>query len=185
MAGLDCDPYARTLSPALLARMPVLAGPAATAVSRIAVAPRADGAAFVLLATASGARRMRVAPRFVWRGGCQVGGVPERPMLAVVPACRAALAAADVSVQDLWAVELHEAFAVQALAFGEDLGLDPARIGRGGGGLARGHPIGASGAVSLVRLLADLDREAPVGAFGLATVAAAGGLGSAALVQKL
>ena len=185
MAGLDHDPYARALSPALLARMPVLAGPRATAVSRIAVAPRADGAAFVLLATASGARRLRAGPRIAWRAGRQVGGLPEMPMLAALPACRAALAAVDASAGDLWGVELHEAFAVQAMAIGADLGLDAARIGRGGGGLARGHPIGASGAVSLVRLLADMDRDAPAGALGLATVAAAGGLGSAALVQKL
>ncbi len=185
MAGLDHDPYARPLSPPLLARMPILAGPRATAVSRIAVAPRADGAAFVLLGTDFVARRLGTGPRFSWRGGRQVGALPEMPMLAALPACRALLAAADVSPCNLWAVELHEAFAVQALALGTDSGLDPARVGRGGGGLGRGHPIGASGAVSLVRLLADMDREAPVGVLGLTTIAAAGGLGSAALVQKL
>ena len=107
------------------------------------------------------------------------------PMLAVLPACAAVLACANASVGDLWGFELHEAFAVQALAVAADLGVDPERMGRGGGGLSRGHPIGASGAVSLVRLLADMQREAPPGALGLAAVAAAGGLGSAALLRKV
>ena len=63
--------------------------------------------------------------------------------------------------------------------------IAPERLNRAGGGLARGHPIGASGAIALVRLLADMAREAPPGALGLTAIAAAGGLGSAALIEKL
>lgn len=180
LAGLDHDAYARRLAPALLARMPILAG----TVSRIAVAPRADGAAFVLLATARAPRLAGVAPHFAYRDGAQIGGAPECPMLAALAAARAVLARTGVAPGTLWAAELHEAFAVQAILFARECGIDPARLSRGGGGLGRGHPIGASGAVSLVRLLADMDRDAPQGATGLATVAAAGGLGSAVLVTK-
>lgn len=107
------------------------------------------------------------------------------PMLAATRAAEAMLARHALQPSMLWGVDLHDAFAVQALAFANALGIRPERMNRGGGGIARGHPIGASGAVSLVRLLADMKRDAPVGAVGLAAVAAAGGLGSAALVERI
>jgi acetyl-CoA C-acetyltransferase len=71
-----------------------------------------------------------------------------------------------------------EAYAVQAIACVERAGLDPARVNLGGGALARGHPVGASGAVLAVRLFADLGRGV-----GLAAIAAAGGIGSALLLE--
>lgn len=186
MAGLDHDPYARSLPPATLGRFPVaLRSSNGGEISRVALACKADGAAFVLLATADLARRLGVPARFAYLAGASVGGSPEVPMLAAVPACLKGLERAGIDIADLWGVELHEAFAVQALCLIEDLGLDPALVSRGGGGLGRGHPIGASGAVSLVRLLADMDRLAPRGARGLASIAAAGGLGSAVIVERL
>jgi acetyl-CoA C-acetyltransferase len=184
LAGLDHDPYGRPLAPALLQRMPVIAGSDDTGLTRVAAAPRADGAAFLLLATETAARRLSVRPRGLYRAAASVGGAPELPMLAALPACRQALQRGGAGIADLWGVELHEAFAVQALCFMADLDLGPERVNRGGGGLGRGHPIGASGAVSLVRLLADMEREAPSGALGLATIAGAGGIGSALLVER-
>jgi acetyl-CoA C-acetyltransferase len=88
-------------------------------------------------------------------------------------------------VTDLQAVELHDAFAVQGLSFCRALGLEPTAINRRGGGLARGHPIGASGAIALVRVLADLQHGALPGARGMAAVAGAGGIGAAAVVERL
>jgi acetyl-CoA C-acetyltransferase len=82
-------------------------------------------------------------------------------------------------------LELHDAFAVQGLGFCQGLGLDPQQINRRGGGLARGHPIGASGAIALVRMLADLQQDEATGARGLAAVAGAGGIGAAIVVQRL
>ncbi|MCZ0737945.1 thiolase family protein, partial [Phreatobacter sp. AB_2022a] len=79
--------------------------------------------------------------------------------------------------------EIMEAFAVQAIACLRGLALDPAIVNRGGGALARGHPIGASGAILAVRLWHDLQGE-PAGALGLAAIAAAGGLGTALLVER-
>ena len=186
----DHDSYARALTPVRAARMPVeavtdepapAADPGAHAVSRLAIAPQADGAAFILLAAPDAAALLGARPRFRWRGGVQVGTAPEMPMAGAARA--AARLLGDSSA--LWGAEVHEAFAVLALAFAADLGIAPACLNRGGGGLARGHPIGASGAVSLVRLLADMEREAPPGSLGLAAIAAAGGLGSAVLVEKL
>jgi acetyl-CoA C-acetyltransferase len=93
---------------------------------------------------------------------------------------RAGLASADT----LDVIELHDAFAVQGLSFCQALDIDPLRMNRGGGGLARGHPIGASAAIALVRLLNELSHEQPM-ALGLTAVAGAGGLGAAAIVQRL
>ncbi|MPN17838.1 Acetyl-CoA acetyltransferase [bioreactor metagenome] len=92
-----------------------------------------------------------------------------------------------LAAKDLQAIELHDAFATQGLSFCQQLGIAPARINTGGGGLARGHPIGASGAVALARLLSTLQQASAarpdIPALGLAAIAAAGGLGSACIVR--
>ena len=98
-----------------------------------------------------------------------------------------------LTAQQLAAIELHDAFAVQGLAFCQSLGLAPKAINRGGGGLARGHPIGASGAIALVRVLTELEQmqrtstatpsASSTPLFGLAAIAGAGGIGAACLVQ--
>ncbi len=71
-----------------------------------------------------------------------------------------------------------EAYAVQAIACVEGAGLDPAIVNPGGGALARGHPIGASGAILAVRLFHELRAG-----HGLAAIAAAGGLGTALVLS--
>lgn len=189
------DSYPRLLNQRHLARMPLAAlsdeaGVAETtrqqhALSRIAVSPRADGAALVVIATRAAARRLNLQPQFAWRAGVSIGARPETPMLAAIDAARALLTRSAHSMRDMWTVELHDAFAAQALAFCDQLGLSAQQLNRHGGGLGRGHPIGASGAVSLVRLLADMQQAAPDGAHGMATIAAAGGIGAAALVTRL
>ncbi|MBS0454207.1 MAG: thiolase family protein [Proteobacteria bacterium] len=196
LCGVRHDSYPRHLSAAQAARMPVAANSdqrldsrieaSSSAVSRLSISPKADGAAFVLLASRQAAIQLGLTPRLQWRGSLAMGGQPEMPMLAAASAAEALLARHDLRPATLWGVELHEAFAVQALEFARALDIEPERLNRGGGGIARGHPIGASGAVSLVRLLADMAKlDAPSGALGLAAIAAAGGLGSAALVGKL
>jgi acetyl-CoA C-acetyltransferase len=183
--GSDTAPDPADRTPGSRADGRTAAADDAGAVSRLAIAPQADGAAFVLLATPEAARALGAAPRARWRGAASTGCAPEWPMRAALAAARTVLRRAEREATALWGVELHEAFAVQALDFRAALGLDPARMNRGGGGLGRGHPIGASGAISLVRLLADMRRDAPAGAHGLATIAGAGGVGAAALVQRL
>lgn len=188
------DSYPRTVDQRHLRRMPVAAisdddrvdeaARQAHAISRIAVSPSADGAALVVIATRDAARRLNLRPQFAWRAGLSVGAPPETPMLAAIDAAQAALARKANRIEEMWGVELHDAFAAQAIAFCDKLKLSPALLNRHGGGLGRGHPIGASGAISLVRLLADMQHAAPDGALGLATIAAAGGLGAAAIVER-
>src|SRR5256885_1241622 len=203
MAGLDHDAYPRALNPARVARMPVVAEAAGAvdaharqrhALSTPAISPKADGAALVLLATPQACARLGLQPRARWIASASLGHAPETPLVAAALAAQQVLERAAAALQrpcltapELQAVELHDAFAVQALAFAETLGLPLQQLNTGGGGLARGHPIGASGAVALVRMLSDLHRTpaAHRPALGLAAIAGAGGIGAACLVQAL
>jgi acetyl-CoA C-acetyltransferase len=119
------------------------------------------------------ARAVRIA------GGLTMGGVPWEPGLAPVAAIGRALGAVGLRPEALARAEVMEAYAVQAIACVEGAGLDPARVNLGGGALARGHPVGASGAVLAVRLFADLEQG-----MGLAAIAAAGGIGTALLLER-
>ena len=129
------------------------------ALSRLAISPQADGAALVLMASAEFCARRGITPASHWLGGLSLGTDPENPLAGALAAAEALLQRHRLSPDALHAVELHDAFAVQGLAFQQALqsqGLDPAHLNAWGGGLARGHPIGASGAIALVELLARL-----------------------------
>lgn len=173
LAGLDADPFARRLTMALAARAPVLAG--SLTVANTAVA--ADGAAFVLVVSgriaAARGRAMRI------MGGATVGGDPMEPGLAPVAAIGRVLQGAGLAPDALAVAEVMEAYAVQAMACVAGAGLDPARVNPGGGALARGHPVGASGAVLAVRMFWELKAG-----LGLCAIAAAGGIGTALLAER-
>ncbi|WP_043004247.1 thiolase family protein [Comamonas testosteroni] len=206
VAGLAADAYPRALQPARAARMPVLARGShegasadeitAHALSPLTVSAKADGAALLLMATPEACARWNLQPRAQWLASASVGAAPETPLLAAIAAAQMALArgsqalaSPQLKAQDLSVIELHDAFAVQGLAFCAAMGLAPEQINSAGGGLARGHPIGASGAIALVRCLAQLEYQAQSStaraAVGLAAIAGAGGIGAATLVQWL
>ena len=209
MAGLEADAYPRALQPARAARMPTLARGscegasaddiAAHVLSPLTISAKADGAALILLATPEACARWNLQPRAQWLASASVGAAPETPLLAAIAAAQMALARGSHALvrphqspllaRDLSAIELHDAFAVQGLAFCAAMGLAPEQINSAGGGLARGHPIGASGAIALVRCLAQLEYQAqsstPEAGLGLAAIAGAGGIGAATLVQWL
>lgn len=167
------DSFARRLTPRLCTRAPVVSGSITTA--NMAVA--ADAAAFVLVVSDDIARRLG-RPALTIGPGTTLGAAPERPGLAPVPAIRETLAAGNITPQDLASAEIMEAFAAQAIACIRETGLAEQIVNRYGGALARGHPVGASGAILAVHLYHQL---AGTGATGLAAIAAAGGLGTAAL----
>lgn len=177
VGALTRDEHARHLDPRVLDRLPGAFG-ADGSVTAASAAPAGDGAAAVVVVP-DGSPGLRI------RAVATCGTDPSRPMLGPVAAVRAVCARAGVALDDVAAVELVEAFAVQALAVTEDLGAagDP-RWNADGGTLGLGHPFGASGAVAVVRLHARLvTAGAPAGTLGLATAAAAGGLGVALLVE--
>ena len=200
VAGLQADVYPRDMPEARAARMPAAVKAADLGAETLALLPhrpdcsqsalaisaKADGAAFVLLATAEACQRLQIRPQARWVASVSTGGDPTMPLVAAEQATRAALRRIGLdSLDTIRVVELHDAFAVQGLGFCQGLGIAPAQLNRRGGGLARGHPIGASAAIALVRMLADLARDEAPGALGLAAVAGAGGLGAAAVVERL
>jgi acetyl-CoA C-acetyltransferase len=103
--------------------------------------------------------------------------------LGPVPAVTKALDRAGRRAADVDLFELNEAFAVQAIAVAQDLGLDPGRVNVGGGAVALGHPIGASGARVLVTLLGHLERTN--GTLGVASLCVGGGMGVAMVIERL
>ncbi len=170
LAGQRDDAFTRRLTPALAGRTPALAG----TVTRANTAVSADAAAFVVVAaTPAGPRSLAIL------GGATRGAAPDAPGLAPLAAIAEALATTGTQPDDLAQSEVMEAYAVQAIACVEQAGLDPATVNPGGGALARGHPIGASGAVLAVRLFHGLRQGR-----GLATIASAGGIGSALVVER-
>ena len=189
VAGLLADPYPRAMGESAAARLPVQARAAHPLgeecnVGTLGISVRADGAGLVLLMSPSAAKRLGVRAPARWLASASVGLDPSMPLLAAEAATRSVLRRAHIaSARDCAAIELHDAFAVQGLAFCQALGLDTASINTGGGGIARGHPIGASGAIALVRVLAELQNHAQAGALGLAAVAGAGGIGAAVLAE--
>jgi acetyl-CoA C-acetyltransferase len=170
--GRTADGFTRELTPRLAARAPVVTG----TVTAANAAVEADAAALCLIVSERLAARAPRALRLT--GGRTLGAAPEDPGLAPLPAIRATLAAAGLRPQDMAIAEIMEAFAVQAIACVQGAGLNPSVVNPGGGALARGHPIGASGAILAVRLFHDLRAG-----HGLAAIAAAGGLGTALLLS--
>ena len=178
--ALSRDAFCRALTPGLCARLPIIAGDDAHGLTASTIAVEADAAAFVLVV--SGDLLSRLGSPYALRvhAGRRTGMDPAKPVTGAQTAARRLLKETQARPQ---VVELMEAFAAQAIAAITDLGLDPANVNRGGGALSRGHPIGASGAILAVRLFSELRRESS-GAAGLAAIAAAGGLGSAALFER-
>lgn len=184
VGGIDADAFTRTLTEAVCARFPLLCGDAGTGLTAATTAVEADAAAVLLVMSEDAARRTGLLDRSVRiAASVAVGGDPNMPATAPVGAVRALAARTGTAAADFDVVELMEAFAVQAIENIETLGLDPAKVNRRGGALARGHPIGASGAILLVRLYHDLMR-AEAGTKGLAAIAGAGGLASAMALER-
>lgn len=189
--GVSHDVYPRHISPERAARMPVVAcaegaDPHAFGLSALTISAQADGAALVLLMSAQACAKWGVTASVAWAAHASVGGAPEVPLATAELAARAVLQrAGHVAIQELTCVELHDAFAVQGLSFAKGQGITPEQLNGRGGGLARGHPIGASAAVALVRLLTDLTQHNQANTKGLVAVAGAGGLGAAALLQRI
>ena len=111
-------------------------------------------------------------------------GVDPRIMgIGPVPASRKALERAGLKVGDLDVIESNEAFAAQACAVTQELGLDPARVNPNGSGISLGHPVGATGALITVKALYELERIG--GRYALVTMCIGGGQGIAAVFERI
>jgi acetyl-CoA acyltransferase len=145
--------------------------------------PLSDGAAAVLLMEAETAARLGLRPlaRFV---GFNVAGVrPEVMGIGPVAAIPKLLKRTGLSLDDMDAIELNEAFAAQALAVMHTLEMDPARVNVNGGAIALGHPLGCTGAKLTVSLINELERRG--GRYGMVTMCIGGGMGAAGIFERL
>ena len=140
-----------------------------------------DGSASVILADSNKINSHNATPmaRIVSYG---FGGVPARIMgMGPVPASQMALERAGLSVDDLAVVESNEAFAAQACAVSKQLGLDASVVNPNGGAIALGHPVGATGAIIMTKLIYELRRRSA--RYGMATMCIGGGQGISIIVE--
>jgi len=145
--------------------------------------PLTDGAAAVLVTSDEFAAKHGLKALARIRSFATVGVDPAIMGIGPIPATRKALARAGLSAADLDVIEINEAFSSQALACIRDLGLDPAKINLDGGGLAIGHPLGATGARITGKAASLLAREK--GRYALATQCIGGGQGIATILERV
>ncbi len=142
-----------------------------------------DAAAALVLMEASAARTRGLKPMARLVSYAHAGVDPRFMGIGPVPASRAALERAGLSVKDLDVIEANEAFAAQACAVSAELALDPAKVNPNGSGISLGHPIGATGAIITVKALHELQRIG--GRYALVTMCIGGGQGIAAIFENI
>lgn len=141
-----------------------------------------DGAAAVMLMSASKAKELGLPVLARVAGYASAGVAPEIMGIGPVPATQSCLRKAGWDINELDLVEANEAFAVQALSVNKELGWDTAKVNVNGGAIALGHPIGASGCRILVSLLYEMQRRDAKK--GLATLCIGGGQGVAIAIER-
>jgi acetyl-CoA C-acetyltransferase len=143
----------------------------------------ADAASAVVITSLQRARELGAADGLLVLASDTAGVEPRLLGIGAAVAAERLLAARRLAAGDVGLVEFNEAFASQALACLDRLGIDPLRVNADGGALALGHAYGASGAVLVTRLLAQARRTGEHGRLALAMISIAGGMGTAALLR--
>ena len=142
-----------------------------------------DGSAFTLVVSEEMVKELNLKPiaRLV---SCAVGGVD--PLYMGIGPCVAipkALSQAGLKIKDIEQTELNEAFATQALAVINQIGLDPKSVNVNGGAIALGHPLGCTGAKLSIQLLNEMERRSQ--RYGMVTACVGGGQGIAGIFERL
>ncbi|MFN7321607.1 MAG: beta-ketothiolase BktB [Methylobacterium sp.] len=140
-----------------------------------------DGAAAIILASGRRARAGKPLARVL--GYAHAGVDPAIMGTGPIPAVRALLARTGLKAEDFDVIESNEAFAAQALCVNRELGLDPAKVNPDGGAIALGHPVGATGAILVVKALSCLQRTNT--RKGLITMCIGGGQGIALAIERV
>jgi len=140
-----------------------------------------DGAAALLVMTSQLAVELGLTPLVRYRAGAVTGADPVLMLTGPIPATEKVLKKAGVSINDIGAFEVNEAFAPVPLAWLAETGADPDRLNPLGGAIALGHPLGASGAVLMTRMAYHM-RDNGI-RFGLQTMCEGGGTANATLVE--
>ncbi|WP_238123299.1 MULTISPECIES: acetyl-CoA C-acetyltransferase [unclassified Xanthobacter] len=142
-----------------------------------------DGAAAVLVGSAAAGDALGLKPRARVRGWATVGSEPAIMLTGPVEASNRALKRAGMAARDIDLFEVNEAFASVVMFVAEELGVGLDRVNVNGGAIALGHPLGATGAMMLGTVLDELERTGR--STGLITLCVAGGMGTAAIIERL
>jgi acetyl-CoA acetyltransferase family protein len=142
-----------------------------------------DGAAAVLLMSADKAKELGLRPRARIVARVVVGSDPVLMLSGPIPATRLALDRAGLRLDRIDAIEINEAFASVVLAWKKEIQPDPARVNPNGGAIALGHPLGATGAILMTKLLHHLERTD--GRYGLQTMCIGHGMATATIIERL
>jgi acetyl-CoA C-acetyltransferase len=141
-----------------------------------------DGAAIILMASERAVKKYGLYAEAEYLGGTSIGLDPNLSPLGPVYAVEKLLSQKQLSISQIDAIEINEAFAVKVLAFLQKYDYASEKINSLGGALAYGHPYGASGAIIILHLLEALKKHN--GKMGIATLGIAGGQGIAALLER-
>ena len=142
-----------------------------------------DGASAVLIASARAAQADGLKPKARFRARVAVGSDPTMQLTGVIPATRLALAKAGLTIRDLDWIEINEAFATVVLSWAKELKPDMAKVNPWGGAIAHGHPLGATGAGLMAKMLAGL--EATGGTLGLQVMCIGHGQATATIIERV
>jgi acetyl-CoA acyltransferase len=145
--------------------------------------PLTDGASAMLIMDEELASKLGLRARARFRTFTVVGDDPLLMLTAPIPATKKALERAGLTVDDIDAFEVNEAFAPVPLAWLKDTGADPAKLNPRGGAIALGHALGSSGTRLMGTLLNHLEQTG--GRFGLQTMCEGGGLANATIIERL
>jgi acetyl-CoA C-acetyltransferase len=142
-----------------------------------------DAGAAIVMTSSEHAQRKNLKPMARLVAYAHAGVEPQVMGLGPIPAVKRVFEKSGLKPADMDVVESNEAFAVQAMAVTQDLGLDPARVNPNGGAVALGHPIGATGAILTVKALYELERTKK--RYALVTMCIGGGQGIAAIFERI
>ncbi|WP_207837529.1 acetyl-CoA C-acetyltransferase [Williamsia soli] len=142
-----------------------------------------DGASATLVVSEAALKAHNLTPRARIHHISVRGDDPVMMLSAPIPATKYALEKTGLSIDDIDVVEINEAFAPVVLAWLKETGADPARVNPNGGGIALGHPLGATGAKLFATLLHELERTG--GRYGLQTMCEGGGTANVTIIERL
>jgi acetyl-CoA C-acetyltransferase len=142
-----------------------------------------DGAAAVVLMSQAKAAALGVSPKLRLVAKAEAGVRPEVMGSGPIPAVEKAMERAGLTMDDIDVVELNEAFGSVAAACGAALGIDVEKLNPNGGAIALGHPVGATGAILVVKLMHELERRKA--RYGLASLCIGGGQGIASIFERV
>ncbi len=141
-----------------------------------------DGAAAILIMSEQRAGALGLTPRARFVQFALAGADPRMMLTAPIPATRRVLERAGLTIDDMDAIEINEAFASVVLAWEREIHPDMSRVNVNGGAVALGHPLGCSGARLMTTLLHELERTG--GRFGLQTMCEGGGMANATIIER-